>query len=123
MSETKFQVGDVCTYQGCEGVITAIDLREKTYPITAVFNEDEGQFGTFTLDGRHNIWHKEPSLKLIERPKKKVPKTMYQAICRYPTSGGLFYPVSLYRDEDHAKKDCGSHFYALGPAITFEVEE
>jgi hypothetical protein len=77
----------------------------------------------FLHDGKAYRWHKEPSLKLIERPKKKVTKTMYQAICRYSETVGIYVPDQLYQNESHAKSDLGSVFIALGPAITFEVEE
>lgn len=82
MLDTKFKVGDKVRAFGCEGYIAGI--REDAlnfYPIKVNFNS--GHYTFFTLDGRFEKFHKEPSLFLIERPKQKVKKVMYHAIQRH----------------------------------------
>lgn len=121
MSETEFQVGDVVEAFGVEGVVSEIDDNEPHYPLLVKFPNGEQDY--FAISGKYISWHKEPSLKLIERPKKKVLKTMYQAICKYLTGPRFYITDSLYEDEEMAALAHGRKFIALGPAITFKVEE
>ncbi len=78
MSEQQFQVGDIVEAFGCRGEVSRIDNTD-CWPVDVVFPEVKEQ-GSFLLDGRDSVWHKAPSLKLIERPKKKVIKwvTLYK---------------------------------------------
>ena len=122
MSEIKFQVGDKVEAFGCSGEVKYTD-KTSLYPIGVIFEGTDKREDIFLADGRSDGWHKEPSLKLIERPKKKVPKTMYQAVYK---ESGFTYSVltqALFYDEVSARSYCGESFIALGPAITFEVEE
>lgn len=68
----EFQVGDKVEWCGCVGEVLAIDDYGR-YPLAVDFGVARP---FFTRDGRFYEWHKEPSLKLISRPKKKV--TMYK---------------------------------------------
>ncbi len=116
MSETKFQVGDNVEAWGCRGIVRGVhpQLIEVSFGGTDAYI-------FFFSDGRFMDWHKEPSLKLIERPKKKVTKTMYQVVFQARETTCL--SVELYASEKEARAGNPSSFIALGPAITFEVEE
>lgn len=66
--EPMFQVGDKVKAFGVEGVV--IEIRNNSYfPIVVDFN---GNIRSFLPDGRNEEFHKEPSLHLVERPKKKM---------------------------------------------------
>ena len=70
--DTIFKVGDSVEAFGCEGIVSknnSCDLVD--FPIEVTFKE-HGHANTFTRDGRCDVWHKEPSLKLIKKAKKKV---------------------------------------------------
>lgn len=115
MSENKFQVqpvfkfGDWVQEEGSSPfVVHYICCKDGSYLYT---------------DMIHKPWHKEPSLKLIERPKKKVTKTMYQAILHDRGMTATFVSQLLFNDEDDARQQNPKTFIALGPAITFKVEE
>ena len=72
MNETKFQVGDIVRAFGVRGEVKGFIPGPTRYNPTLIHVELEGGFERhFLLDGRHLHWHKESSLKLIERPKKK----------------------------------------------------
>lgn len=73
--ETKFQVGDKISAFGVEGEVVSINV-SSDFPIKCNFVN--GYSATFSINGKHSFWHKEPSLKLIERPKKKV--KMYKVL-------------------------------------------
>jgi len=75
----------------------------------------------FTEDGAYFHWHKEPSLKLIERPKKKVKKVMYPVITKNEY-GRWFLTQTMFENEEQARK-VFDDFIALGPAVEFEAEE
>jgi hypothetical protein len=79
--ETEFKVGDIVDWLGIRGVVTCIsegidDLDEYMY---VKFDGDTmDDLGTeFFPDGKYMKAHKEPSLKLIERPKRKIKKRFY----------------------------------------------
>ena len=73
MSETKFQVGDEVEGFGLRGKVTMLNR----YGIIDVCWEGTKNVDYFDETGRGETWHKEPSLKLIERPKKKVMKRFW----------------------------------------------
>jgi hypothetical protein len=67
-----FQLGDIVSFGGLEGVVDGIGtIHTDEYPVSVDFNGDADYF---TLDGKYHISHTEPLLKLISRPKKKVKK-------------------------------------------------
>ena len=69
-----FQIGDIVESHGVIGKIESInDPESDCYPIVVVFDQDGIiNISYYDLNGKSEAWHKEPSLKLIERPKKKV---------------------------------------------------
>lgn len=74
-----FEVGDIVESFGVRGKVTKIhNPEEVTCPIVVVF--DGMNVNYYTLDGKSEDWHKESSLKLIERPKKKVTRSFVGTI-------------------------------------------
>lgn len=70
----EFKVGDICEAFGLKCFV--IDINKKhNYPVKVSF--EGGYCRNFLMDGKFEDWHLEPSLKLIERPKKKVKKKFY----------------------------------------------
>ena len=71
MSETKFEVGDTVSWCGITGtVIKIVDYGDYTYPVVTTFPHE--RLASFTSDGKYYSWHKEPSLKLVSKAKKKI---------------------------------------------------
>jgi hypothetical protein len=79
--ETEFKVGDAVEAFGVRGLVSRIGSGDTLPVFVELETEDTDRF---TKDGRAYSWHKEPSLKLIERPKRKVKKRFYmmaQVVC------------------------------------------
>ena len=72
----EFMVGDLVETFGVRGEVVSI-TGGFHYPVGVYF--DNGHASYFTENGKDLDWHKEPSLKLIERPEKKVKKTFWFA--------------------------------------------
>jgi hypothetical protein len=70
----EFKVGDVVSFGGVEGVIEKI-FDNDHYPIRVFFKD--GGYARFNSDGYYLYWHKEPLLKFVSRPKKKVKKDIW----------------------------------------------
>ena len=85
----RFKVGDIVEAFGLRGVVTS-----SNNPIgNALFVEfKSGEATWFRTDGTLKHWHKEPSLKLIERPKKKVKKERTVWINVYPDNKQIIHP-------------------------------
>lgn len=64
----EFRVGDIVEAFGCRGEVTRHD-HNTDYPLVVSFGPKHHEY--FTSDGKLWDWHKTPSLKLIERPKKE----------------------------------------------------
>jgi hypothetical protein len=77
MTEQKFFKGDLVKWGGVIGKVTE-SYDHGLFPVFVSFGRCE-QRNQFTEDGRVWDWHKEPSLILVERPKKKIKKTFYFA--------------------------------------------
>jgi len=75
LSDLNLEVGDIVEAFGVRGTVTAI-ADTLAYPIRVVFEHERlDEAEGFYRDGRHEWWHKTPSLKLIEKknkPKRKV---------------------------------------------------
>jgi hypothetical protein len=94
----EFQVGDRVSWCGVEGVVSQsygngveVTFSGNGCPVVA----------DFFKDGRYRIFHTEPSLKLLERPKKKVKKreTRWVNIYREGVGIVLFLSEKLARKE------------------------
>lgn len=72
-----FKVGDVVEAFGCRGEVTRISP-DDVYPVLVEFNGNDTHYDSFTTEGKSGVWHKEPSLKLIERPEEKIELTWSQ---------------------------------------------
>ena len=64
----NFKVGDIVEAFGVKGEVMVIDDGGGDYPIRVLFVTGDTDF--FRQDGRLNVWHEAPSLKLIKRSKK-----------------------------------------------------
>lgn len=82
----RFKVNDIVEAFGCRGVVVEIN-HNRLYSVTANL---DGNLELFITDGRHLDWHREPSLKLISRPKRMVTKTIERWVNVYDggTTGG-----------------------------------
>lgn len=71
---TEFKVGDKVEAFGCEGEVVPY-ASNSSFPVSVRFKYASNlQF--FTKDGKLFSWAKEPSLKLISRPKRKEKKVI-----------------------------------------------
>lgn len=90
--ENKFQVGDKISAFGVEGEVVRIS-DDSNYPIRC---NVQNHSVSFTAAGKYMSWHKEPSLKLIKRPKKKVKK--YRVL--YKRGNGFNVSLDFYKSEE-----------------------
>lgn len=98
--ETKFKVGDKVSWDGLKGKVVSVEYGH-VYPIEVRFDTPEGTaHDTFTRDGRF-YREQDPSLKLVERPKTYVDRTMWQAI-RRSMSGDLYIDDFLHKTIEQA---------------------
>ncbi len=116
----EFKVGDKVEWMGVIGtvVITPGYNRNSNviYPLEVDFNVNGVRL--FTRDGKLESFHKEPSLKLVERPKKKVKKTIERWANIYSS-----YIISNYDSEKHANKCAEDRIACVKLTGTYEVEE
>ena len=112
-----FKVGDKVRAFGLDGVVRCITFSGRVVVRYSDLDLDE----IFTLDGKAETHHKEPSLILVERPKVKVTKTIEKWLNVYPSqSGGLIY----YNSESTANLNASSDRVACVKLTgTYEVEE
>ncbi len=70
----EFEINDIVSWCGVEGEVLKIEDVFKELFIHVIFNHGESSksLRLFRPDGRIEPWHKEPSLKLVRRAKKKV---------------------------------------------------
>jgi hypothetical protein len=78
----EFKVGDRVEFGGLEGVVLREDHSRKYSLYVDLKGEVDSHW--FTSDGRIDVRHTKPLLNLIERPKKKVKKTMEAWANVYP---------------------------------------
>lgn len=112
----QFQVGDIVSFGGCEGTVTEINTVDPSYPYPIRCNFLVSEM-TFMLDGKVSLWHTEPLLKFIRRPKKKVKKTRDVWINVFPDFEGI------YRSKEEADKTCWIHQRIACTKVTLEWEE
>lgn len=94
----SFKVGDKVKAFGCEGIVTKIGPLGEM--VTVNFNADSDFIEFFYPDGKLRTWHKEPSLVLVERAKKKV--KLYPALLR--RIGGYYVSIGLFESAEKAKE-------------------
>lgn len=114
----EFKVGDVVEWGGVRGKVYA-GLSSLVHPVMCEFENET--VASFTYDGKYMDWHKEPSLKLIERPKKKVKK--YKVLYR-DTYNNYFVSSGFYENRIHFDLYTGNmQFIQLIKESEIEVEE
>lgn len=121
MSTQQFQVCDKVSWMGVEGFVTNISSIDSL--VTCGF-EDKSH--VFFSDGRQYLWHKESSLKLIERPKKK--KTVLMSPCIHRCPDGIRVSSIIFKCAEVAVIEYPSTFIswplldAKGEPIFYSVE-
>ena len=103
MNEPKFKVGDKVRAFGCDGVVTDIRLGYN-YPVRVKYPHLDHEV-SFIMDGRAQLWHKEPSLVLIDRPKKKVKRSMTLWFNVYPSGPAGYGHISKESADELAFED------------------
>jgi len=118
--ENKFLIDDVVEWCGVRGVVITSEYCSN-YPIGCNFKGSVCPLA-FTSDGRYYDWQ-EPSLKLIERPKKKV--KMYRVLFKMLEYKNQFQVSGdHYADrEDFESRTSGNQFIQLIKESEIEVEE
>lgn len=96
-----FQVGDKVRAFGVDGEVKAVTAALGR-PVLVNFYNDNADQTWFELDGRHLSWHKEPSLTLVDRPKKKIKKVFHL----YSTKEGTLCDLLL---DDKGNTPSGKH--------------
>lgn len=115
--EQMFQVGDVVEAWGVRGKV-AKQTPSHDYPILVEF--ENGNWSTFIFDGKYYQWHKTPSLKLIERQKKKVKVTRKSWANIYDDGKGYVYPK---KEEAERMANTDSRIACVEIEYSFEREE
>lgn len=99
MSETKFEVGDEVSWMGAEGcVINITEYPADKFAVVRFKNEQCSY--SFLLDGRLMEFHKEPSLKLIKKAKKKLTVECWVNAVRNGMTGCYYNRCDAHRDTD-----------------------
>jgi hypothetical protein len=75
---SKFKVNDKVRAFGINGFVSSLDGAMKDREVKVVFDNFRVEY--FSGDGRASEWHNEPSLELIDRPKRVTKKKLYIAV-------------------------------------------
>ena len=86
---TEFKAGDIVEAFGVRGVVTHVSESDH-FSVSVKFDNQATLY--FTKEGNYLAWAKEPTLKLIERPKKKEKRTVSIWINVYSTGKRYAYP-------------------------------
>lgn len=104
----EFKVGDTVEAWGIRGKITNIlPGILSSYPILVKL-DSVSHLEEFTRDGKHYNWHQVPTLKLIERPKKKVKKIYWMGATK--CDGKDFLITSCLYPSEMVLKDSTTGF-------------
>ncbi len=114
-----FKVGDKVRAFGVDGVVCSMDT-DDSYPVRVEY--ENSMLNCFTTEGKQCDWHKEPSLVLVERPKKLV--KVYQYAYKSINNDRWTISSILLRDDADFSRLYGEgyKFKRLGH-IMIEVEE
>jgi len=116
--EGGWKVGDRAKAFGVMGTVTRY-VTHVPYPIFWSPNNDEKSSMLFMDDGRLYHWCKEPSLIFVERPKRKVTKTIERWVNVYLWGTGITHDT-----EGKANHFAGADRIACVKLTgTYEVEE
>lgn len=114
---SDFKVGDKVEAFGVEGDVINDDINDDwgdVYPIFVHF--ENGHHVSFTSDGKSHKWHKTPSLKLIERPKKT------RVFKEFVNTAGLISGYLLDDDFNDVGKKCRKDDFLMWTGREFELE-
>lgn len=101
-NKTVFEVGDIVEAFGLKGIV--VKIRDCQYfPIQVKFCNDNS--ATFCSSGKLQSWHLEPSLKLIEKAKKKVKKKFWFVISDSLIKA-RYFSAQLYTNPIKHTPDC-----------------
>jgi hypothetical protein len=112
----EFKTGDIVEFGGVLGRVVSSDYNN-VYPIWVDFND---YHTSFTLDGRYKLEHTKPLLVLIERPKKKVKKTIWFNIYKNKSHD---FTTSWSHDSEQSALCCAEGSGGYLKTICTEVEE
>ena len=99
--KNKFQVGDIVEAFGIKGKIVAIDTTyPESLPVEVVFNNEQKMKEWFALDGRESLWHITSSLKLIDRPIKKIKKWVNLYSSKYMSNEWMHHDTKDQADKN-----------------------
>lgn len=118
-----FQVGDIVEWCGIRGVVESTSDMLSSVQCMFGYKDNTHRKQTFTSDGKLCTWHIVPSLKLIERPKKKI--KMYKVLFKRLEYKNQFQVSGdHYADrEDFESRTYGNQFIQLIKESEIEVEE
>jgi len=119
--EGGWKVGDRAKAFGVMGVITCLSTCLSTVEEEPLWQKDDDKSISywFTKDGRYASWCKEPSLIFVERPKRKVTKTIERWVNVYLWGTGITHDT-----EGKANHFAGADRIACVKLTgTYEVEE
>ena len=119
--EGGWKVGDRAKAFGVMGVITCLSTCLSTVEEEPLWQKDDDKSISywFTKDGRYASWCKEPSLIFVERPKRKVTKTVERWVNVYPDVFGREHETR--EGADIAR--CSECIACVKLTGTYEVEE
>lgn len=111
----KFKTGDIVEAYGVRGKVVEITYGIM-YSVLVELNIDGGPyFIRFTDDGKEQSWHQTPNLSLIERPKKKVKKTI--------EGWTILSSLDLYSTKEGVERYSNSNEVIVKIVGEYEVEE
>lgn len=115
----EFKTGDIVSFGGLRGVVVSDDFLGE-YPVLFQSDANRHHCYEFTSDGRLDIDHTEPLLKLIKRPKKMVKKKGWVAIGNQVQDRRYYCCTPVYLSKDSVS-DIYKSSYTI-QEIEFEVE-
>lgn len=116
--QLPFRVGDVVEAFGVGGTVTKVEDDHQTFSVRVTFNP--GHCDYFTADGKDKPWHREPSLKLVSRPKKKVMKTIERWVNIWSTDSSEGYS---YATKERAEENIVGPIATVKLTGSYESEE
>lgn len=98
---TEFHIGDKVNYMGWVGKVEQV-LANSDYPVKCIFKDESGPVEEdFTTDGRVDIKHTIPSLKLVQKARKQK-KKLYPAVFQSDKDGSFYVQPRLFESEKAA---------------------
>lgn len=118
-----FKVGDIVEAFGVKGKVIETD-EERLYGVAVEFliQKELKTYG-FTRDGLSEAWHKEPSLKLIDRPQRTKKVNIFDPSAKISVNSyNQRDPIHIYFS-DQLSTYLNGHYSNVKVTLEFEVEE